>query len=58
MEEKKTSELNDETLDKVAGGKYTLINGRITHVCNICEKPLPHWYEHEVCKECLQKHFA
>ena len=45
-------ELNDETLDKVAGGKTKIINGRPTPVCKRCEEPLPHWYQYELCEEC------
>lgn len=45
-------ELNDEALDKVAGGKLKMINGRVTRVCDRCEKLLPHWYQGELCEEC------
>lgn len=45
-------ELNDETLDNVAGGTTKIIHGRTTQVCTRCGKPLPHWYQGELCEEC------
>lgn len=51
-------ELNDDALDKVAGGKFKLINGRFTRVCEKCDQPLPHWYQSEICEDCKKKLFG
>lgn len=54
-ENKKNSpetELNDDALDKVTGGKTKIINGVSIRVCDRCERPLPSWFQGNLCDKC------